>query len=61
MGFSDKLQIGEIKIKEPQDNQEWMRQVLTIILGSGNGSRTSTRVKEKDLPSSTAKNKEENM
>jgi len=61
MGFSDKLQIGEIKINEPQDSQEWMRQVLRIILDSGNGKRTPTRVEEKDLPRSTAKNKEENM
>ena len=61
MRFSDKLQIGEIKVKEPQDNQEWIRVVLRIILKSGNGSRTPTGVKEKDLPRSTAKNKEENM
>jgi len=55
MGFSDKLQIGEIKIKEPQDSQEWMREVLKILLESGNGSRTPTRVKEKDLPRSTTR------
>jgi len=60
MRFSEKLQIGEIKIEEPRDRQEWMRELLRIILDSGNGGRTRTRAKEKDLPRIT-KNKEENM
>lgn len=55
MAFSDEIKLGEIKIKEPQNTQEWMRQVLRIVLDSGNGSRTPTRVKEKDLPRSTTR------
>ncbi len=50
MGFSEKLKIGEIKIVEPRDRQEWMTELLRIILDSGNGGRTHTKVKEKDLP-----------
>jgi len=60
MGFSEKLKIGEIKFKEPRNHQEWMKQFVKIILDSGNGGRTHTKVKEKDLPRIT-KNKEENM
>ena len=60
MRFNEKLQIGEIKIVEPRDRQEWMREFLRIILYSGNGGRTGTKAKEKDLPRIT-KNKEENM
>lgn len=60
MGFSEKLQIGEIKIEEPRDRQEWMRELLRIILNSSNGRRTRVQVKEKDLPRSI-KNREENM
>ena len=61
MAFSDEIKIGEIKIKEPQDTQEWMKQVLRIILDSGNRKRTPARVKEKDLPRSVTKKQEENM
>jgi len=59
-GFSEKLKIGEIKFREPRNRQEWMRELLKIILDSGNGGRTRTRAKEKDLPRITKK-KEENM
>ena len=55
MGFSEKLKIGEIKIVEPRDRQEWMRELLRIILDSSNGNRTGTKVKEKDLPRITKK------
>ena len=60
MRFSQKLQIGEIKIEEPRDRQEWMKELLRIILDSSNGRRTRVQVKEKDLPRIN-KNKEENM
>jgi len=59
MRFSEKLQIGEITIVEPQNRQEWMRELLRIILDSSNGNRTGTKAKEKDLPRITKK--EENM
>ena len=55
MRFSEKLQIGEITIVEPQNRQEWMRELLKIILDSGNGGRTGTKVKQKDLPRITKK------
>jgi len=60
MRFNEKLQIGEITIVEPQNRQEWMRELLRTILDSSNGNRTGTKVKEKDLPRIT-KNREEDM
>ena len=34
MRLSDKLYIGEIRIKEPKDPEEWMEKLLQIILHS---------------------------
>ncbi len=55
MRFNEKLKIGEIIIEEPRNGQEWMRELLKIILDSGNGGRTGNKVKEKDLPRITKK------
>lgn len=60
MRFCEKLKIGEIKTVEPRNRQEWMRELLRILLDSRNGNRTRIQAKEKDLPRIT-KNKEENM
>lgn len=34
MRNNDKLHIGEIRIKEPEDPEEWMERFLQIILNS---------------------------